>query len=319
MHRQPIAVSLVGAGYMASEYAKCLMADSRFKISGILSRNYERAFDFATSYNIPIIAKSMEELYEKSHSDILIITTPEMATLNVSLSAFSFPWILLIEKPVGIDLDQSSIILDAYLKSNAQGYVALNRRFYDSTSKALHLFDEDNGNRIIQICDQQDLIAARLSGQPEKVLENWMYANSIHLIDYINLFARGEVLEINTRTEEFQDTLFVNSNITFSSRDFVSYFCIWNGPGGWSVNIRDKSIEVRLEPLEKIWIRRFPSRTLELESDLSDSRFKPGLQNMLDQLFNLVTTGNSELPNLKASHDLMKLVKEIYKGINVPE
>ena len=318
MRSNPISVSLIGSGYMANEYAKCLSLDNRFELSGLLSRNTMKAALFAEKYRIPVVAKSMKELYERTESEALIVTTPELATLDISLSAFDFPWTTLIEKPVGIDLEESQIILDESLKTKAKAFVALNRRFYNSTDVAKNIVNKNEVNRVIQINDQQDLIAAKHMGQPDRVLANWMFANSLHIIDYINIFARGHISEVDTFSHKVESSLFVHSNLFLSSGDFVSYFCVWNGPGGWSVNIRNNLDEVRLEPLEKIWTRKFPSRVLEEISVPSYNGLKPGLTSMLNQFYLAIVGQDTLLPNLHASNDLMHLVNKIYGGIDVP-
>jgi hypothetical protein len=303
---------------MANEYAKCITLDNRFELSGLLSRNAAKAAIFAEKYRIPVVAKSMKELYERTKSEALIVTTPELATLEISLSAFNFPWTTLIEKPVGIDFEQSQTILDESNRTNAKAFVALNRRFYNSTVVAQDIMNMNQESRVIQINDQQDLIAARNLGQPERVLTNWMFANSLHIIDYINIFARGHVSKIHTSSKIINSSLFVHSNLTLSSGDFVSYFCVWNGPGGWSVNVRNHLNEVRLEPLERIWARKFPSRLLEEIPVPSHNGLKPGLTSLLDQFYLAIVGKKSLLPNLQASNDLMHLVKTIYGEINVP-
>ena len=38
------------------------------------------------------------------------------------------------------------------------------------------------------VIDQENTIKAKHSGHKIKVIKNWMFANSIHLIDYFNIF-----------------------------------------------------------------------------------------------------------------------------------
>jgi molybdopterin-guanine dinucleotide biosynthesis protein A len=60
----------------------------------------------------------------------------------------------------------------------------------------LKISNEDAGPRLIQIFDQEDLDEAMADGHPQNVLDDWMYANSIHLVDLFRVFARGKILSI---------------------------------------------------------------------------------------------------------------------------
>ena len=55
-----------------------------------------------------------------------------------------------------------------------------------------------------------------------------MYCNSVHLIDYIRIFARGrlrKVSKIKINDNKFSETI---SKLYFSSKDEVLYHCNWN-------------------------------------------------------------------------------------------
>ena len=72
--------------------------------------------------------------------------------------------------------------------NNSKVYVALNRRFYSSTKAVMRKLDNYQEQRLITVLDQEDTKKAELMKRPKKVIENWMYANSIHLIDYFHIF-----------------------------------------------------------------------------------------------------------------------------------
>ena len=44
----------------------------------------------------------------------------------------------------------------------------------------------------MNIFDQENSLATIKLGKPLKVVKNWMYANSIHMIDLAYLFGRGK-------------------------------------------------------------------------------------------------------------------------------
>ena len=73
-----------------------------------------------------------------------------------------------------------------------------------------------------------------------KVYKNIQYTNSIHLIDYINIFARGKIKKIiKNPLNTFNKKIF-NISILFSSGDIVFYQCHFNVTYKWQVNISTK-------------------------------------------------------------------------------
>ena len=67
---------------------------------------------------------------------------------------------------------------------------------------------------------------------PEKVVKNFMYANSIHLIDLMFVFVEDILKKskiLNLGKERI--TEIVLSTIEFSSGDLALYEGIWKGPG----------------------------------------------------------------------------------------
>src|SRR2546425_867700 len=74
--------------------------------------------------------------------------------------------------------------------------LALNRRHYSSTRTVLDDVAKLQGQRLIHVYDQEDQIVARAAKQPELVVLNWMYANSIHVVDYLTILGRGRIVGV---------------------------------------------------------------------------------------------------------------------------
>ena len=103
-------------------------------------------------------------------------------------------WLIFIEKPVGYNLVESNKIELLAKINKRKVLVAHNRRFYCSVMKALKDIEKNNiRKRFIHIQDQQSFEEARRYNHPEKVVLNFMYANSIHLIDLIFVFVEEKL------------------------------------------------------------------------------------------------------------------------------
>jgi predicted dehydrogenase len=309
-------VAFIGAGYMAEEHLKVFSAQPEFEITGIYSRSFLKAEQIAEKYDVKFVADSIDNLFKNGKPELLVICVPELELWNVFLGASSYPWKMLIEKPVGINVGESQKFLSKSLENGLEVYVALNRRHYESTRLALNKLKSDSGNRFVHITDQQDLLAAKLSGQPEQVLNNWMYANSIHVIDLFSIFCRGSAESVQTvDTKLNSSSKVISSTIQFDSGDFGIYNGIWNAPGPWQATITTEKTRYELRPLEKITVQEFPSRVTKLidNSDI-DQKFKPGLFEQSSQAIFMLKNQAHTLPSLIDSMKTMSLIERMYRG-----
>jgi predicted dehydrogenase len=314
MVQNKIKVSFIGAGNMASEHIKCFLDIENVKLGGIHSRTRSKAEVLASTFSIPMVCDSIKELYENTQSDLVIISVSELSVREICMEAFQYPWVCLIEKPAGYNFEDASIVAKEAELRNCQAFVALNRRHYSSTKSVLEDLVGNNAKRLIHIYDQEDIIIARNMGTPPLVIENWMYANSIHVIDYLKTFGRGEVVSVEPIirwNSEAPD--FVSAKICFSSGDIGLYEAVWNGPGPWAVTVTTQEKRWELRPLEKAIYQLNGSRKLEIiESHEWDSHFKPGLRAQANEAIKATLGKPHSLPTVNDALGTMRLVKEIY-------
>ena len=216
---------------------------------------------------------------------------------------------VLCEKPVGINFEETKKIISKI--KNKHFYVALNRRFYGSNLKANNLINKNKGKRFISIRDQE-----MQNFKSKNVNKNLMYCNSVHLIDYINIYARGKLLKIQ-RLKKFKNNKF-SENLTrlvFSSKDEVLYHCNWNSPGPWSVNIIQKNHSIEMKPLENLVQEKLiENQRIKIFYNKSkiDCKFKPGLFYQVSEFLRMLNNEKHKLVNLKENFNTVKLIKKIY-------
>ena len=309
-----VRVAFIGAGYMATEHLRAFSACSGVQLVGIHSRNTNRAEALAQSYPSLKVFPTIETLYTQTNPDLVVIAVPELACQVVCEEAFKYPWALLIEKPVGYNLSVANQIEQKAAALEARAYVALNRRFYGSTLQLQRKLQGINEPRLITILDQEDANSALAAGQPAEVVNNWMYANSIHLIDYFSQLCRGEHLHTEVLTQwNPEDPGPVIAQLRFSSGDIGLYQAVWNAPGPWSVAISTKALRAELRPIEQLRIQKVGSRHDELiETDPLDEQFKPGLLRQAEAAIQAARGENSSLPDLKEAKRSMAIVASIY-------
>lgn len=308
-------VAVVGAGYMAREHIRAFADFPNVRIAGITSRTKARAELLAAEYNIPHVCDSVDELYEKTKADLVVVCVPELAANQVSRSVFEYPWTALLEKPVGYDLNDAEEITAMAKSKNRKAFVALNRRYYSSTRAVLSDMQQNEDIRFIHIQDQEDPKRALEAGQPKLVVENWMFANSVHVIDYFYMFGRGKIVAVEPIIPwQPKSPWIVVAKVLFDSGDIGLYEGIWSGPGPWSASINTAKKRWEMRPLEQAAFQLDGQRKLEqFPVDSTDQKFKPGLWLQAQEAISAALGKPTDLPTLDDALRTMKLVGAIFK------
>lgn len=309
-----VKIVFIGAGSMAEEHIKAFKAISGVQIVGIYSRTTERAQKLAAKYQISNVYTSIKLLYERTKAALVVIAVSELSTKEVCFAAFRHPWLCLVEKPVGYNLAEAFEIESEAAYKNRRVFVALNRRLYDSTQTVLQDMATSSKPRLIHVYDQQDIISAKKAGRTKQILDNWMFANSIHLIDYFTVLGRGEISSItNIIRWNPSDPRFVIAKILFSSGDIGIYEAVWNCPGPWAVTITTQEKRWELRPLEKAIVQVYPSRQQEsISPNQWDLQFKPGFRLQAEETIKAVKGEQCKLATIQEALESMKLVAKIY-------
>lgn len=309
-------VAIVGAGYMSREHIRAFYDVPEVEITGIFSRTRSRAEALAKEFHIPDVCGSISELYEKTTADLVVVSVPELSVNEVSCACFEYPWVALIEKPAGYNVADAEAIEAVARAKNRRAYVALNRRHYSSTQTVLQDLFSNTEQRFIHVQDQEDMVAALNAGQPKLVVENWMYANSIHIIDYFTMLGRGAIIAVEPFFQWNPDEPgFVAAKILFESGDIGLYQAVWNAPGPWTVAVTTRSKRWEMRPMEQAAFQLYGQRKLELVAQHEwDQQFKPGLRRQAELAVRAVTGETvPELPTLQDALVSMRLAQAIYQ------
>lgn len=310
----PLRMAVIGAGYMAAEHLRAFAACPEVQLVGIHSRSAARAEALAEAYPGLAVFLSIEALHAHTAADLVVIAVPELACQQVCEQAFQHPWTLLIEKPVGHTLLEARQIEQLAVATGARAYVALNRRFYGSTLQLQQALQGIDQPRLVTILDQEDAAGALAAGQPPEVVRHWMYANSIHLIDYFSQLCRGDHCGTQVLTPWNPAAPGpVIAQLQFSSGDIGLYQAVWNAPGPWSVAVCTPPLRAELRPIEQLSLQRAGSRQAEPQPpDPLDQQFKPGLLRQAQAAIQAARGQATTLPSLAEANRSMALVASIY-------
>jgi predicted dehydrogenase len=301
---------------MTREHVRAFADVPGVVLQGLYSRTRARADALASEFGLTHVCDSVEELYDRTRADLVVVSVPELSTNTVTRQCVAFPWALLIEKPAGFDLNDAEVIAGYAREHHRRAFVALNRRHYSSTLAAVADLNARDEQRYIRVQDQQDQSAALASGQPEAVVRNWMYANSIHTIDYLHVLGRGRVTAVRPIVRWTPEVPgIVLSEIRFDSGDVGIYEGLWNGPGPWAVTVSTATRRWEMRPLEQAAFQNRGERTLHaVDVHPWDKTFKAGFRRQAElAAAAALGTPTPALPTVDDALHTMRLITQIFE------
>jgi predicted dehydrogenase len=274
---------IIGAGPMAIDYMRVL--DDLQVPYRVIGRGTRSAKDCISKTGAQVILGGIEkytcDCQDIPSSAIVAVGVEQLAHVAKILIRKGIKKILL-EKPGGLDNHEIRSVHEEAKKKNAEVYVAYNRRFYASTLKAREIIRKDGGVRSFHFefteWSHEIVKIKKAAG----VKENWLLANSSHVID-LAFFLGGRPKEISCYSGGELDwhpsgSIFTGAGISETGALF-SYQADWGAPGRWGVEVLTKKHRFIFRPMEKLHIQEIGSVIAEevpLDDEL-DRKFKPGL------------------------------------------
>lgn len=276
-------ILLVGAGQMAQEYAKVLIAQNEdFDVVG---RGKESAQLFSKQTGLDVISGGIHEYLTKEKEipefAIVAVNVEHLAEVTIALLDFGVKNIL-VEKPAGLNYGEIVQVEAKAKQKNANVYTAYNRRFYASVIHAKKMIQEDQGilSFNFEFTEWSHLIE-KLKKE-NMVKQEWLLANSSHVID-LAFYLGGTPVEMNCHksgclTWHERGAVFVGAGKTNHDALF-SYHANWMAPGRWGVEVMTSKHRFILRPLEKLQVQNIGEISAEtvLFDDSLDIQFKPGI------------------------------------------
>ena len=275
---------LIGAGSMAQAYAAVLQAHSvQFHVIG---RSLSSAESFRKSTGIDVYVGGVQ-------AALANFAVPDHAVIAVSVDQLASTAIqllnagchnLLLEKPGALSYKDLKNICELSKKKRANVWIAYNRRYYATSQKLHELISVDGGitSAMFEFTEWSHLL--RNLKKDQIIMENWVLANSSHVIDLAfhfigypsegdwNSFVSGS-LDWHPASSRFHGAGMTERGIPFS------YRADWEAPGRWGVEICTRQNRYILRPMEElqaIKIGSVEAKRISLDNSL-DLTYKPGL------------------------------------------
>ncbi len=306
-----IIIGIIGTGKIAQEYInifKKLKVDIRI----ICARKKKKLSEFSKKNNIIKFTTKIDKFLQEKVDGVIVCVSPE-SSLLIAKKLSKFEGKILFEKPVGLNLKQTEEINNIF-KRKKNIFVALNRRFYQSVLSAKTLLQNSKEKKVISIYDQENTLAAKKNGHHPLTIKNWMYANSIHLVDLIKFFVNSKIIKIKNKKIKFKNSLIYDSIINFKNGDIVEFKSFWNMPAPWKISVSTKSMFIELKPIEKISYRTINKKVVfkDIKLNNKDEIFKPGFFMQSQHFLKELKNKKNNLVKLKQYCQSVFLINKIF-------
>ena len=308
-----ISIGIVGAGSIAETYLSIIKKTKLFEISAIASRTLSKAKNISKKYGIKNYYNSYVEMIDENYLDGIFILVSADQVYNVTKKILDFKIPVFLEKPPGLSSKETSALSHKAKKNKVLNMVCFNRRFYSNFEKGINLINS-RGKLLGVSIEGHERFWKLKKFKNKKILDSWVYANSIHTIDLLRFFG-GEILKVfsvkNSLNQKNGDQF--KALIKFKNKALGSYTSHWHSPGGWSVKLFGEGITVIFDPLENGYSidEKFNKKIIKTDKD--DNIFKPGFYKQIKSFRELVEKKTLTYPaqDLKSALKTMMLIKKI--------
>jgi len=278
-----INVLIVGAGLIAQEYVKVLLAQKRTPL--VITRGDIKAAQLQELYhNVKVITGGLESFLNKNECPdyAIVATAVEHLASATKLLIKNGCKHILVEKPLTFFIKESNEINDLAKEYKSNVVIAFNRRAYQSVLKAKELIDEDGGASSFHFDFTEAIFRIDPHNYDKEITKYWGIGNSSHVIDtafYLGGKPKSMVCKQygNEVAWHPAGSIFTGLGETEHGAPFT-YHANWGAPGRWNIEIMTKKRKLMFSPMERL--RQQPLNTFAIEEVPTDYNldidFKPG-------------------------------------------
>ena len=304
-----ITIGIIGTGKIAQEYVD-IFKKLKLNIKIICARKKNKLKKFCKINKIKKNTLDINDLINENLDGIVSCVSPS-SSLQVSKKLSKFKGKILFEKPVGINYSQTLKVKQFFKNKNL--FVALNRRYLSSVVKAKKIIRNNRENKFFSFYDQENTLQAKKNGHNKITIKNWMYANSIHMVDLINFFVDSKIKGIENKNFVFNKHKIYFSLIYFENGDIVEFKSFWNKPAPWKINISTNNKFIQLKPIEMLLVDDLNKKnSIKFKKDNLDINFKPGFYRQCVDFKKEMQNKKNNLVGIDQYLNSVKLTKKIF-------
>jgi predicted dehydrogenase len=309
-----VKVLIVGAGIIAEEYIKVLLAQDKTPV--VITRGEEKARKIKRIYpEIEVKSGGLENvIIDFDLPRYAIIATPveNLASCTKLLIKAGCENIL-VEKPLTYFEQEADEIKQLSKLQRANVFIAFNRRSYQSVIKAKELIHSDGGVFSFHFDFTEAIFRIDPINYDSLTTKYWGIANSSHIIDTA-FYLGGKPTWIECKQYGNKvgwhpaGSIFTGMGETEDSIPFT-YHANWGAPGRWNIEIMTANRKLMFSPMERLKQQYKNSFVIEeVDTDYHlDNDFKPGFYRQVSSFLN-----NEELFSINDLGNEISILNKIF-------
>lgn len=310
-------ILIVGAGTIAKEYVKALLAQQITPI--VIGRGEAKVTQLKKEYpHVEAYPGGLENwLGQNQPPKYAIVATPidylAKATQTLINAGCQN---LLVEKPLTYSALEAQELSQLAKEKDARVHIAFNRRSYRSVKEARKLIEKDGGVCSFHFDFTEAIFRIDETKFNTESQRHWGIANSSHVIDtafylggkpnWIEAHQYGKAINWHPAGSIFTGIGETTEGVPFT------YHANWGCPGRWSIEIMTPKRKLLFSPMEKLHQQLKDSFKIELvELNYSlDTDYKPGFYLQLKEFMD--KPGYKCLMNADELVDELRQLNEIF-------
>ncbi len=317
--RRKLKVGLIGAGRMAGFHLDVLSTFDDVELASLVTTptGKERRLSICKEYNISSNYDNVDDMIKNENIDAVFIQPSVQHVYEIAKKCLGASIHTFIEKPPGLKSSETRELLEISKEKDVIQMVGLQRRFYSHILEAKSII-EKHGDLFSLVVEAPERFT-QIKGKnkfTEEVLEKWIFANGIHMLDML-LFLGGGIekyMSVVKSWKEYMTNDSFHSLIEFKSGAVGQYISNWSSPGGWSVKMYGNGVRVDIAPMEEGKVTFSDGKVQELTISDEDKKFKPGVYKQ-NRMFVDACLGNGEVSypaaTLEDSLKVMEFIEDI--------
>lgn len=275
---------IVGFGEIGKCYVKSLISLGGYDITVLANSKRSESVQIEDDKFFYLDIESLDTYESDSEFDYAIIAVPILETYSIIQMLLKKIRIkkYLVEKPVTFNANELAALKQLLNDKKINLSVLLNRRFLPSTLYVRKILESEKPKSATLIFNE-NINEIINSTHPELVKTNWLYANTIHVIDLF-FYLIGPAVYINPKIINHKDEIarlgtayYYGHGVTENCTDF-NYFADWRISGRWVIQLFFEDFDIFLSPLENVILVNKFKNTDRIEFPTKN---KPGFDQML--------------------------------------
>jgi Oxidoreductase family, NAD-binding Rossmann fold len=298
-----MTIWIVGAGEIAGCYLQVLRHLGKEAV--VIGRGVASARRFSEVHGSKVIdggiATFLAATPRRPDAAIVAVSADELAAAAHALIAYGVPHVL-VEKPAGRSIPEVADVASTAERQGSTVYVAYNRRFLASVTKAREMIEHDGGLTSFAFEFTEWPHRVLSMPHPPGVLDAWFFMNSTHVVDLAFDLGGWPVRLDAFCAHELpwhQYGSFAGAGLSTRNIPFA-YHADWQSSGRWRIDLCTRARRLVLAPLEKLFQIRVASVELEPVAldDVVDQTFKPGFLRQVEAFLQAQGGVSTHLPTI---------------------